>query len=357
MKESFLKLSCLALFCLLLAACNEKKTTPPDPLAAQHGQMTGIPAIDALTRDIMANPDNRALRVARANAYTQEGMYKEAQEEARRIYEYDKTNWRAAQLLAQAYLNNQQSKPALKVLERSLELHPDTIPLLLAQAEISFLVQQYNEALTAAEKVLKLEPFNTQAHFRRGLTLKYMGDTLNAMESFQTVVEQNADDVEAYLQLAELFAAKGEKIAIDYYDNVLRIDSTEYTALKGKADFYHQNFTETNGLIEKAKTAYERTILHHPQEADATFNYGLLYLELGDYEQAAHFLDIATKYDPIFGLAYYYKGEALELKGDYEAAKIAYQNAANNPDQRTPKSRSEAALARLGKGDYLKPAQ
>ncbi|MGH1338429.1 MAG: tetratricopeptide repeat protein [Aureispira sp.] len=351
MKNRFVTVGVWASLCLLIA-CQESNTTAPDPLAAEHGKSTGIPAIDALTQDIKANPDNISLRVARADAYSEAGLYKEAEEEARRIYEYDKTNWRAARLLAWAYFDNQQSKPALKVLERALELHPDTIPLLLVQSEICLNIKQYNEALTAAEKVLKMHPLNIDGHFMRGLTLKYMGDTINALNNFQTVIEQNADHREAYLQLASIFADRSEKLAIEYYDNVLRIDSTDYNALKGKADFYHQNFTEENGLLDLAKTAYERLILHHPQESDGTYNYGLLFMELNDYENAANFFNIATKYDPTFGDAYFYKGEALERKGDYGGAKIAYQNASNNGARF---GRAKEALERLEKGDYLKP--
>lgn len=351
MKNILLKIAVWISFFLLIA-CNEPNKTTPDPLAAEHGKTTGIPAIDALTQDIKANPNNISLRVARVNAYSEAGLYKEAEEEARRVYEYDKTNWRAARLLAWAYFDNQQSKPALKVLERALELHPDTIPLLLVQSEISLNVKQYNEALTAAEKVLKIQPLNVDGHFMRGLTLKYMGDTINALDNFQTVIEQDADHQEAYLQLAGMFAVRSQKRAIDYYDNVLRIDSTNYHALKGKADFYHQNFTEENGLLEKAKVAYERLIIHHPQEPDGTYNYGLLYMELGDYTNAAHFFDVATKYDPTFGDAYYYKGEALERQGNYAAAKIAYQNASNNGARF---GRAEKALDRLAKEKYLEP--
>ncbi len=354
MRNSFLRIG-LLVGLLAVVACNEPEKTKPDSLAAEHGKMTGIPSIDALTRDIKANPDNISLRVARANAYSNEGLFKEAEEEARRVYEYDKTNWRAARLLAWAYFDNQQSKPALKVLERALELHPDTIPLLLVQSEISLNVKQYNEALTAAEKVLKIQPLHADGHFMRGLTLKYMGDTLSALESFQTVIEQDAEHTEAYLQLGSIFAANKEIIAIEYFDNVLRLDSTNYNALKGKADYYHQNFDDNNGLLEKAKAAYERLIVHHPQEPDGTYNYGLLYMELGDYEKAEHFFDVATKYDPVFGSAYFYKAEAQERQGNYEAAKITYQNAASNEDSRARKGRAQEALERLAKKDYLQP--
>lgn len=343
----------IGLVCLLVAGLNSCGSTPqkPDPLQAEHGKATGIPAIDALNHDISADPDNITLRIARLEAYTAEGMYKEAEDEARRIYEYDKTNWRAARLLAWAYFDNQKSKPAIKTLEHALELYPDTIPLLLVHAEISLKVQQYNEALVSADKVLKLRPAYEEGHFIRGMVLKYMGDTISAVESFQTAIEQNADHIDAYMQLANIASSQALPIAIAYYDNALRIDSTSYEALKGKADFYHQNNNKDNNYRDKVVSSYEQLILHHPQEPNSCYNYGLFHMEESDYEQAAHFFDIATKYDPTFGAAYYYQGEALERQGQYPQAKIAYENALNAAE---PWKRAEEALQRLERGDYLK---
>jgi len=343
LNQYFWIVSFTALVLIGFQSCGEQNK-PVD--AAEHGEYTGIPAIDAITNDIKKDPDNFALRVARCEAYSAEGMFKEAETEARLIWEKDKTNWKSARLLAWAYFDNQKSRPALKILEQALELHPDTIHLLLVHSEICLKVKQYDKSLISAENVLKQSPLNVEGLFMRGLVLKYMGDTLNAIGNFQTAVEQDADHIDAYMQLADVFAAKKEKIAIEYYDNALRVDSTAYEALFGKASFYHQNYTADNGLLEKAKAAYERAILHHPQEADVTFNYALLFMEEKDYEQAAHFFDIATKYDPQFGDAYYFYGEAQEKMGKIDVAIKAYENAVRNNNRF---GRAEAALERLKK--------
>jgi tetratricopeptide (TPR) repeat protein len=330
---------------MFLYSC-EETNKKPNELEPEYGKLTGIPALDALSKDIKANPDNMALRVVRCEAYSAEGMLKEAEAEARLIYEHDKTNWKAARLLAWTYLDNNKSKPAIKVLEQALEIHPDTILLLLVHSEMNLLVKHYDVALISAEKVLKLSSLNVEGLFMRGQVLKYMGDTLNAIGNFQTAVEQDADHIDAYMQLGNVFAAKKEKISIQYYNNALRIDSTSYEALKGKASFYHQNYTKENGFLEETKKAYERLIYHHPQEANGSYDYGLFFMEEKDYEQAAHFMGVATQYDPTFGDAYYYKGFALEELGQMEAAITAYSNAVNNNNRF---NRGEEALKRLGK--------
>ena len=330
---------------MFLYSC-EQTTEKPNLLEPEHGKLTGIPATDALSKDIKNNPDNMTLRVARCEAYSAEGLLKEAEVEARLIYEKDKTNWKAARLLAWTYLENNKSKPAIKILERALEIHPDTIMLLLVHSEMNLLVKHYDEALISSEKVLKLSPLNVEGLFMRGQVLKYMGDTLSAIGDFQTAVEQDADHIDAYMQLGNVFSENKEPIAIQYYDNALRIDSTSYEALKGKAAFYHQNYTPDNGYLEKTKEAYERLIYHHPQEANGSYDYGLFFMEEEDYEQAAHFMGIATQYDPTFGDAYYYKGFALEQLGQLEAAIMAYNNAVSNKNRF---KRGEKALERLGK--------
>lgn len=330
---------------MFLYSCGQT-AEKPNALEPEYGKLTGIPAIDALTKDIKANPDNMTLRVARCEAYSREGMLNEAEVEARLIYEKDQTNWKAARLLAWTYLENNKSKPAIKVLEQALEIHTDTIMLLLVHSEMNLLVKHYDKALISSEKVLKLSPLNVEGLFMRGQVLKYMGDTLNAIGNFQTAVEQDADHMDAYMQLGNIFSAQKEKIAIQYYDNALRIDSTSYEALKGKAAFYHQNYTKENGYLEKTKEAYEQLIYHHPQEANGSYDYGLFFMEEEDYEQAAHFMEIATQYDPTFGDAYYYEGLALEKLGQIEAAVLAYKNAVSNQNRF---GRGEAALKRLSK--------
>lgn len=241
-----MQLKCLFAFFLLIVSflsfqsCGHSDN--PNMHEPVQGEYTGIPAIDAITRDIKNDPENMALYVARCEAYSAEGMFKEAEEEARKIWEKDETNWKSARLLAWAYFDNNKSKPAVKTIEKALEIHPDTIHLLLLLSEINLKVQQYDDALISAEKVLKISPFNVEGLFMRGLTLKYIGDTLGAIGDFQTAIEQDADHLDAYMQLGNIFSALKKKIAIQYYNNALRIDSTAYEALFGKASFY-QHYT------------------------------------------------------------------------------------------------------------------
>lgn len=330
-------------FVLALSACEHNNK--PNEFEFESGKMTGIPAIDAITKDIQQDPENMALYVARCEAYSAEGLFEEAELDARLIWEKDKTNWKSARLLAWAYFDNNKSKPAIKTIEKALEIHPDTLHLLLLHAELNLIVKQYDEALVSIDKALKLDKFEVEAFFMKGLIQKYMGDTINAVNNFQTAVELDADHFDSYVQLAQIFSTKGEKIALQYFENALRIDSTSFDALMGLASFYQQQYNSENGMLEKAIKAYEKLILMHPSEESSYYNFALLYLEENKLEEALKYFDIATKYDPTFAEAYYYMAYIYEKQGDVNKAITYYRNAMNNGDRA---SRAEKALQRLG---------
>lgn len=326
---------------LFLAACNSQEN--PDELIVEYGKTTGIPEIDAISQDIQNNPKDASLYAIRAEAYSLNGLYKEAVNDAEMVLSMDSTKWQSYKLLAWMYLDNDESKRSIKTLEKGLEIFPDNIKLLLTHAEISHILKQYDKGLISAENILKKEPYNTDAMFTKGLILKDMKDTLGAIRIWDAVVSQDADHFGAYLELGNIFYKMRKPVATAYYKNALRIDSTSYLALKGMANYYHQT-----GSLEKAKEAYERTIYHHPQEAETSYDYALLYMELEEYEKAYNFFNVAVQYDPQFGEAYYYKAFAAEKLGNIEDAITNYKNAESNGSKNN-RLRATDALERLEK--------
>ena len=326
----------LSLF-LFLNSCNNTVQEPV--ILNEYGAKTGIPAIDAITIDIKNNPDNMELYVERCQAYSSEGFHKEAVRDAEIILSLDSTNWRSYRLLAGCYLDNNESRRALKTLDKGTERFPENAYLLLVQAEMNHILQQFDQAILATEKILKFDRYNVEAHFMQGIILKDMKDTARAINAFQYAVEQDADHIDSYIELAHIFYQLGKPIAVDYYHNALRIDSTNYTAIKGLALYHHQN-----GQLEQAKEIYQKLIYHHPQESDGSYNFGLLFMEEENWSEALRYFDIATKYSPQFAEAYYFKGYALEELGQIDKAKIAYTNAMNNNDR---DNKAAQALERL----------
>ncbi len=61
----------------------------------------------------------------------------------------------------------------------------------------------------------------------------------------------------------------------------------------GVVRMLHGNFLFRTGHYEEAKSEYERAVALSPTNVEAHYNFGLLLLELGDYEEALHHAKIA----------------------------------------------------------------
>lgn len=309
----------LSIMFLITLSCTEPKT-PKDSF--EQGQATGIPEIDLLTNDLEKKPDNIATLKKRCEAYTKYNYFKEAVSDAELVLSKDSTNWEHFRLLAWAYVENQQSRPAIKVLEKATRFFPKNISVRLVQAEVNITIKQYQDALLASEKVLELQAMHPEGLFMRGMVKKYTGDTLGAIDDFQSVAEQDSDHKDAYSQLGYIFLTLQNPECVQFFNNALRVDSMAIDALEGIARYYHYS-----NNYDEAITAYKNLMIRHPQHHEPPFNFGIMHMELDSFKQAHYYFDIAVKLDPIFGDAYFYRGLAAEQLKRYKEALSDFKHA------------------------------
>lgn len=319
-------LKVLIIFCGIIVipfACQEN-TDPDNNNGNSTVEMTGIPTVDKISQEIAKSPKDHSLYALRSEAYSQENLYDEAVQDAEHALMLDSTQLKYYRLLANAYFDNEQSRPATKTLEKALEIFPKEIETSLSLAEMYLIIQQYDKAIILLDQLFKFSPQNADALFLKGMVMKEMGDTILAIEHFQAAVESDADMINAHIQLGSLFSGLKKPIAVKYFDNALILDSTNYDALWKKADYYH-----SLKKYDEAMVWYEKLIYHYPQNGEVQYNAGLMQMEKGDFEKAFWFFDNATKFEPTFGEAYYFKGEAAEKLNKKEEAIRAYQEAVN----------------------------
>ena len=104
------------LFMILLQACGETPTQPIDDIPGGS-----IPEIAEVSQQIAANPNSSNLYGTRSLLYTQHEMFKEAVEDAERAQKLDTANIDLYRLLANAYFDNDQTRPAIKILLEAIE--------------------------------------------------------------------------------------------------------------------------------------------------------------------------------------------------------------------------------------------
>jgi tetratricopeptide (TPR) repeat protein len=324
------------LMALLASSCKEKTATT----AAQTG--SGDPTIDRISARIEKDPKNDSLYYYRGRQYWELEAYDQAIADATKAIALDSLKPAYYLLLADAhidYARPNDSKRALNIMEKACAIFTEDKGTYLRTAEFYLIVRQYNDALKKLDHVLKRDPLNAEAYFITGRVTLDQGDTLRTIKSLQKAVQLDASNKEAWVFLGRIFSNRFNNNAIQFYDNALRLDSTDVQVQEYKAAHYKRM-----GNFDKAFALYRKIIIEHPDYSNAFFDMGLIYLEQDSLNKAHEHFNQAIRTDPLFVIAYYYRGVASESKGDTKAAIEDYKQALKmSPNLPEPKK----ALERL----------
>lgn len=314
----------LALLLLLaLAACSGGSGDGQDE-AAEGSQIgsTGNPAIDGLSAEIRKSPQDASLYAARGELFYENQGFDEAIRDLTAAVKLDSLQPAYFHLLADAYLDYFKSRQALGVLKEAVERFPEDIPTLLKLSEYYLILKQHEESMKVIDRIMRIDPQNAEGYFMFGMNFKERGDTTRAINSFQKAVENDADLVDAWINLGQLHTAIGSPLAERYFDNAVRVDPKNITALHAQAAY----LSEIDDL-DGALGVYRKIVLIDQYYDEAFFNSGLLYLDLDSMAKAEEQFDLATKASPTHIRAYYYRGVSKELQGRPAAALQDYEQA------------------------------
>lgn len=325
----------LLLLMVLLYACGD--STPEE--TQQNIPLTGNPAIDGLTEALQSEPRNADLYAKRGKAFYDNKGYDEAIVDLTYAIQLDSTQPAYYHDLSDVYLDYFKSRQALQVIQEAAVLFPSDIPTLLRQSDLQLILKQNEESMKTIDQVLKLDPQNAMAYFMFGMNFKETGDTVRAINSFQKAVEFDADLVDAWINLGQLYEAIDDPLALRYLDNAVRIAPDDPLVWHAKA-----NYLSNQGNLEEAIDTYRRLIGIDPQYEEAYFNSGLIYLDMDSLAQAMQQFDLTIKTSPTYIKAYYYRGLTHEMMGQIEAARTDYDQALRMaPDY----NKAKAGLVRL----------
>jgi tetratricopeptide (TPR) repeat protein len=225
-------------------------------------------------------------------------------------------------LLADAYLDHNQSAMALKTMQRVTGLYPDSIPSKLKLSEFQLILKQYDGAFQTLADIMKIRPGDPEALFMLGMVYRDQGKTAEAIGAFQSAVERNPDMAEAWVILGDLMDRTHNPLAGQYFDNAIRVDPKNVAAWHAKA-YYLQN----NDKIDEALEIYRHIHELDPQYPEAYLNSAILMLYRDSLDAAMQELTILQQIDPTNPAAWFYTGKAHQFKGEKEKAKAAFEQA------------------------------
>ena len=301
---------------ILLTQC-KKSPTGDEGMGA-----TGDPTIDALTEAIKATPNDPDLYMQRSQIFYDRQAYDQAIKDLAQVMKLDSMNLKAHHLLADVYMDSYQSALALKTMERAAALYPDSIHTKLKLSEFQLILKQYDAALNTIADIMKISPGDPEGLFMLGMIYKDQGKTDLAIGAFQSAVERNPDMVDAWVILGDLMDRTHNPLAIQYFDNAVRVAPKNVAAWHAKA-YYLQN----NNKVDEALEIYRHIHSLDAQYPEAYLNASILLMYRDSLDAAMKELDILEKIDPSNAAAWFYKGKIYHLKGMKTEAKAAYEQA------------------------------
>jgi len=312
------KYSWIIIGIILLASCEQN---PSKKLVTSDVPAEETNVFDSLNSEIKSDPGNSQLYYQRAvNHYAHRDLASSLSDVGRAL-KLDSSNVEYYMLLSNLKMLSKQSREARNALIRANELEPKNIDVLLKLGELYMLVEDFKNSFGYLNQVLEVDIHNATAYRLKGFNYKYAGDTVKAVSSFQTAIEQDPNDYDSYLQLGLLYSIYLDPLAIDYYNNALKVNPNSLEALYAKGLHLQREFKSREAL-----EVYARIAELNADYFNAYYNSGYIYLEqLQVYDSAALFFSQAIDHGPErYFQAMYNRGLAYERLQDFKNAKLNY---------------------------------
>lgn len=313
----------------------EQKTTPVETEDTQVDQ-----ELEEINQAIRADINNKDLYLKRAKYHQANSNAKSAAADINRAFKLDTLY--LPTLLTQADFLSKSGKlgASLSILEKAKRLYQDSSSVYVGFSKLYLIARNNEKSLENADLAIKYDIYNAEAYYLKGYNFLESGDSIRAISSYQTAIEQDPDFFDAYLELGLIFSEKNDPLALEYYKNALLVRPGEKRALYSKG-MYEQE----HEMYNEAMKTYHEAIKANPDFKEAHYNLGYVYLfYLQLYKESQEYFTDAIKIDPNYVQAYYNRGYAFELLGDINNAAKDYRKAlAINPSY----DRAAQGLSRL----------
>lgn len=271
---------------------------------------------------IKADPNNAALYVKRASLYhklTQDSL---AIVDLQKAIQLDSNKAEYHSFIGQILFDHKDVTGSAKYFQKALELNPGDEISHLKLAHLFLFSGDYPKAFIEINNVLRANVYNAEAYFLKGMCYKNMKDTTHAISSFQTAVQTDTKYAEAYQQLAMIFEARKDPLAIRYYENAYNANPKDFEPLYGEGMFW-----QNQNKFEEAKKVYKRILLHDNNFPKAYYNLGWILLQQDSTDKAFRQFDLAVKVQPDYADAWYNRGLCQEILGRKKEALSDYEQA------------------------------
>ena len=305
------------LLLLIFSSCGNENSA--DQKEIQTGDSAFV-MLNDLNKKIESDPDNADLYNSRARVFLMQNQFDLALKDIHKAVTLSPDNPEYYLTLSDVYILMGKTDNCRDALNKVLTLDPKNNKAFLRLAKLNLIIKEYKTSMDFIGKALEVEKVNPQAYFTKALVLLETGDTVKAVEDLKRAVDQNQNYFEALVQLGELYSIRKDKMAADYFNNALRIQPGSVETLYMLGMFYQET-----GQYDQAIKTYTTLSKVDTSFRNAPYNCGYISLVyLKDFKKAVTYFSAAIEKDPGYFEAFFNRGYAYELDGDYQKAAEDY---------------------------------
>jgi tetratricopeptide (TPR) repeat protein len=312
----------LFLLFVVLSACNNQEAEKVELTDQQSPSDDGFQGkYKSVNEKIKLNPNDPLLYLERAKINFEANYKEEALGDVQRGLSIDSLLPELLVFKADLLFNAGKTIEAKQVLEKCIQANSNYVEAHLKLAELNLYASQYAKSIQHINDALKIDMYLDRAYFMKGMNYKFMGDTVSAISSFQTAVEQNPEYYDAFIQLGLIFADKNNPLAEVYYNNAIQVKPTSVEAWYNKSFFLQEN-----NKLEAAIEGYKTILKIQPSHFQSYYNIGYIHLVyLEQYDSAAFYFDQTLLIQPNYPDAIYNMGLSYELQKNNDKAVFYYR--------------------------------
>ena len=299
-------------------SCNQEGKDQADRLTGSDSSKN---ILRILNKEIGEDASNSGLYHARSRFYLSEHQFDNALKDINKAISLKPGNAVFYITLSDIYLLQGQTNNCNESLIKAMTVDPKNLEAVVKMAKLCLIMKDYPRTFDYVKRAIELNPVNPQAYFIRSVALLEKGDTSLAVTDLMKAVDQDQQFYEAYIQLGELFSIRKNPMAADYLKNALALQPKSREALYMLGMFYQET-----GQYDQAIAVYHRLQKADTSFRNAPYNIGYIYMVyLKDFSSAILYFTEAIKKDPVYFEAYYNRGYAEELMGNFKKSYEDYQ--------------------------------
>ncbi|MEQ8753174.1 MAG: tetratricopeptide repeat protein [Coleofasciculus sp. G1-WW12-02] len=212
---------------------------------------------------------------------------------------------------------------ALSAYNRAVELQPDYGEAWLGQGEALLALGKPEAALDAYDKAIQIQREYPEAWKGRGEALVALQRYEEAISAFDQVTKLQPEDVETWERRGIVqMKLQRYSAAIASYDKALEIQPNYASAWYRRGWAFH-NLQQ----YEEAIKSYDKAVEHKPDSAEFWYQRGNAFVNLNKYREAVDSYQKAVQFQPDFYRAWYSQGSILNNLNQYQEALAAFDQA------------------------------